>query len=167
MQYPKACKFPSYSLTHQMRLDLEPLNLILKGANLAHKVRGLIGGDGAGNNGTGDTASTAKSHLRRTGVGQYTARIGRQSRNLHVDVRNVLVLAKKRQVKEDSQRAGIGGKDNDFGNTTVESLGSLVGTLLQLAVVGGLLDKIENFLAESLVGLGPCGAGVCHRVYGM
>jgi hypothetical protein len=31
--------------------------------------------------------------------------------------------------------------------------------------VGSLLDEVEDFLAKSLVGLGPCGAGVGHWRY--
>jgi hypothetical protein len=45
-------------------------------------------------------------------------------------------------------------------------LGGLVGSLLQLAVVGRLLDEIEDLLAESLVGLGPRGAVVGHCRFG-
>lgn len=38
----------------------------------------------------------------------------------NVDVRNVLVFAEKRKVKEDGQRAGVGGQDDHLGDTTVE-----------------------------------------------
>lgn len=69
----------------------------------------------------------------------------------------VLVFAKKRQVEQDGQRSGVGSEDDDLGDTTVEGLGGLVGSLLQLAVVRGLLDEIENLLGEGLVGDGPCG----------
>lgn len=64
-----------------------------------------------------------------------------------------------------TQLTGVGSKDDDLRDTTVESFGGLVGALLQLAVVGGLLDEVEDFLAEGLVGLGPCSAGVGHRRY--
>lgn len=33
---------------------------------------------------------------------------------------------------------------------------NVLGTLLQLTVVGRLLDEVEDLLGESLVGLGPC-----------
>lgn len=36
-------------------------------------------------------------------------------------------------MEQDSERGGVGGQDDDLGDTTVESLGGLVGTLLQLA----------------------------------
>lgn len=129
------------SRTHLVCLDLEPLNLVLEGADLAHEVGGLVGGDRAGDDSASDTAGAAKGHLGG-----------------NVDVGNVLVFAEEGQVKENSQRAGVGGQDDDLGDTAVEGLGGLVGALLQLAVVGGLLDEVENLLGESLVGLGPCSA---------
>ena len=43
-------------------------------------------------------------------------------------------------------------------------LGGLVGSLLQLAVVAGLLDAVQNLLDEGLVlGLGPGGRLVLAR----
>lgn len=36
---------------------------------------------------------------------------------------------------------------------------SLVGTLLNLTVVGGLLDKVQKLLAQSLIGDGPGDTG--------
>ena len=59
-------------------------------------------------------------------------------------------------MEQDSERGGVGGEDNDLRDTTVEGLGGLVGALLQLAVVGSLLDEVKDFLRKSLVGLGPC-----------
>ena len=59
-------------------------------------------------------------------------------------------------MEQDSERGGVGGEDDDLRDTTVEGLGGLVGALLQLAVVGSLLDEVEDFLRKSLVGLGPC-----------
>ena len=82
-------------------------------------------------------------------------------------VGSVLVLAKKRQVEKDGQRRGVGGQDDNLGDTSVEGLGGLVGTLLQLAVVAGLLHEVEDLLGESLVGDGPRGGlgghvdGIC------
>lgn len=79
-------------------------------------------------------------------------------------VGSVLVLAEKRQVEEDGQRGGVGGEDDDLRDTSVEGLGGLVGTLLQLAVVAGLLHEVEDLLGESLVGDGPCGGLGGHVV---
>ena len=124
-----------------MRLDLETLNLVLEGADLAHEVGGLVGGDAAGNDSASDTAGAAESHLRGD-----------------VDVGDVLVLAEEGEVEQDGEGAGVSGEDDDLADTAVEGLGGLVGALLELAVVGSLLDKIKNLLGESLISLGPRGA---------
>lgn len=55
-------------------------------------------------------------------------------------------------MEEDGERGSIGGEDDDLGDTSIQGLCGLVGTLLQLAVVGGLLDDVENFLGESYEG---------------
>ena len=52
---------------------------------------------------------------------------------------HVLILSQKRQVKDNSEGAGISGHDDKLGGTAVERLGALVGTLLQLTVVKGLI----------------------------
>jgi hypothetical protein len=36
----------------------------------------------------------------------------------------VLIFAKKRKVKQDGQRGGVGSEDDNFRGTTIESLGS-------------------------------------------
>jgi hypothetical protein len=63
-------------------------------------------------------------------------------------------------VEKDGEGSGVGGEDDDLGDAAVESLGGLVGSLLQLLVVRGLLDDIEDLLAESCVGDGPGCANV-------
>lgn len=75
---------------------------------------------------------------------------------------HVLVLSQKRQVKDNSEGAGVGGHDDKLGGTTVEGLGALVGTLLQLTVVSGLLHKVEEALGEGLIGDGPR----CASIFG-
>jgi hypothetical protein len=47
----------------------------------------------------------------------------------------VLVLTEKRQVQENGQRLGIGSEDDQLRNTSVEGLGGLVGSLLQLSSI--------------------------------
>lgn len=103
----------SFSLAHRLRLDLEPLDLVLEGADLTHQVRGLVGGDRAGDDSASDATGTAKSHLGG-----------------NVDVRNVLVLAEEGQVEEDGQGTGVGSEDDDLGDTAVEGLGGLAVRLL-------------------------------------
>ncbi len=58
-------------------------------------------------------------------------------------------------MEEDGQWSGVGSEDDDLGDTAVEGLGGLVGTLLQLAVVGSLLDDVEDLLGEVGVGDWP------------
>lgn len=122
-----------------MSLDHESLDLVLEGADLVHEIRGLVGGDGGGDDGAGDTAGAAESGL-----------------GWNVDIWDVLVLAEEWEVEEDGQWGGVGGEDDNLGDTTVKSLGRLVGTLLQLAVVGGLLDDVEDLLGEGRIGDWPC-----------
>jgi hypothetical protein len=63
-------------------------------------------------------------------------------------------------VEQDGERGRVGGQDDELRDAAVERLGRLVGALLQLAVVGGLLDDVEDLLREGRVCDGP-GWGVC------
>jgi hypothetical protein len=58
-------------------------------------------------------------------------------------------------VQDDGEGRGVGGEDDELGGSAVKRLGSLVGALLQLAVVAGLLDEVEELLGEGFVGDGP------------
>jgi len=102
----------------QSKLDHQALNLVLEGTNLAHKITLLVGGNRAADHSAGDTASTSEGHL-----------------GWNINVGCVLVLAQQRQVKQDCERRGVCGQDDNLTDTTVESLSCLVGTLLQLARV--------------------------------
>ena len=55
----------AYPQLHQSlrSLDHESLDLVLEGADLAHEVGGLVGGDAAADDSAADTAGTAESHL--------------------------------------------------------------------------------------------------------
>lgn len=70
-----------------------------------------------------------------------------------------LILAQERQVKKNLNGLGIGGHDDELGNTTVEGLGGLVSTLLELLVVRSLLDQVHDGVGKSGIGKGP-GFGV-------
>lgn len=71
-------------------LDQELLDLGLDGDDLSRKLPSLVGRDGRGDDGSGDTASSAES-----GLG------GKE------DVRNVLVLAEEREMEEDLNGLGV------------------------------------------------------------
>jgi hypothetical protein len=58
-------------------------------------------------------------------------------------------------MQDDGQGRGVGGEDDELRGSAVERLGCLVGALLQLAVVAGLLDEVEELLGEGFVGDGP------------
>jgi hypothetical protein len=53
-----------------------------------------------------------------------------------------LVLAQKGKMEKNSERGSVSCEDDHFADTTVQGLGSLVGTLLQLTIVTCLLDDI-------------------------
>lgn len=94
----------------------------------------LVGGDGSGNDGSGDTAGTAQLSL-----------------GWDENVWNVLIFAEQWEMEEDLEWGGVGGHDDELGDTTVEGLGGLVGSLLELAVVGGLLSQVEDLLGEGCI----------------
>lgn len=106
-------------------LDHETLDLDLDGADLVGELTGIVGGDGHGDDGTADTAGTAKSHLGG-----------------NVDVGDVLVLAQKGEVENDGERSGakvyvsmeilsrsdsardlLCSENDELGGTTVQGLG--------------------------------------------
>eukprot|EP00959_Pyramimonas_sp_CCMP1952_P000106 1907-Pyramimonas_sp.AAC.1 len=109
------------------KLYEELLNGVLQGVDLSLKLAALVGGDGAGDDGARHAAGTAQRLLRG-----------------HEHVGDVLVLSQQRQMQQDFKGLSVRGHDNELGNATVQGLGSLVSALLQLLVVGGLLDDIQD-----------------------
>ena len=92
--------------------------------------------DGGRHDVTGDTASTAEiSLLRHVDVDDVL-----NEEKSVLDQRSVwecliityLVFAKEGKMEDDFQGLGIGSEDNEIGEATVESLGGLIGTLLDL-----------------------------------
>ncbi len=57
--------------------------------------------------------------------------------------------------KEGGALYSTGSKNNELCNATIQSLRRFVGALLQLTVVGCLLDEVQNGLREGRVGDGP------------
>ena len=105
--------------------------------NLTSKLTVGIAHDRAGNNRTSDSASTTQSNLRR-----------------NKDVGDILVLTKERNVENDLEGLSIRSHHDEGALTTIQSLRSyihnqlsthtFIGSLLQLTVVGSLLDQIQN-----------------------
>lgn len=58
-------------------------------------------------------------------------------------------------MKQDSQRTGIRSKNDKLSSTAIQGFGGLISSLLELTVMGSLLDKVEDVLSKSLVGDGP------------
>ena len=63
-----------------------------------------------------------------------------------------LVFAEEREVENDLQGLGVGGKDNQIGKASVEGLGRLVGTLLQLYhVTQGVSNWADSVVINSII----------------
>ena len=96
-------------------LDKNLLDFLLNGRDLRLNLRSFVLGDGSGNHWTGDPTSAAKSLL---GPDKY--------------IGHVRILAEERDVEQNLQRLSIGGQNNEFGLTSVQSLRSLVRALAHL-----------------------------------
>lgn len=115
-------------------LNQQGLDLVLDGVNLVLDGRSIVGGDGGCDDRSGDTAGSAKRSL-----------------GWNKDVRNVFILAQERQVEQDLDWLGVCSHDDELRDTSVQRLGGLVGTLLELSQVLCLLDQVENLLAQARV----------------
>lgn len=60
--------------------------------------------------------------------------------NEHVG--NILILAQQRDVEQNLQGLAVGGQNDKLCLSSVQSLGSLVGSLPELLVVAGLLNQV-------------------------
>ena len=65
-------------------------------------------------------------------------------------------------MQQNRQRRRVRRQDNDLTDAAVESLSRFVRAFLQLAIMGSLLDEIEDFLRKRLVRDGPGGCFVGH-----
>lgn len=134
-----------YAARH--KLDSEALDLLAEAADGTGELTALVAGDAGGDNRAADTASSAKGDLA-----------------LNVHIGHVLVLAEERKMEENGEGYGVGGENDQLRNTAVQRLGGLVGTLLQLAEVGSLLNHVEDLLLKGSIGQGPGGAFGSHCV---
>lgn len=101
----------------------------------------IISSDGASNDVSAGSAGFAERALRRD-----------------KNVRNILILAKKGQVHHNFKRLCVSSHNDDFGNTSVERLSGLIGSLLQLTLLGSLSDEGLDFDGQIVVGKGCCSA---------
>jgi hypothetical protein len=115
-------------------LNKKLIDLVADSVDLALKLVLLSSENGAGDDRARDTTGTTQSSTRG-----------------NEDIRNVLILADEGKMEKDSERISITSKNNQLGDTTVEGLGTLVSTLLDLLVVVSLLDKLKNGGGESRI----------------
>merc|ERR1719382_1524332 len=128
--------FSMMRLQVQISLPLKQqlLNLLLDGLNLRLDLRALILSDTGSND---RSAHTTSSSERLLGSDEH--------------VGDVLVLAEERDVEQDLQGLRVSRHDDKLRLSSVESLGGLIGSLPQLFVVGGLLDKLQYLGGQGLV----------------
>jgi hypothetical protein len=110
--------------------------------DLSIECRAFIRQDGAGDDRAGYTTSTTKSNF---GGNEY--------------IGDILVLTKERKMKKNLERFSVSSHDDDVRDTAVQSLGGLVGTFLELLVVGCALDKVHESYGELRISEGV-GLGV-------
>lgn len=115
-------------------LNQQGLDLVLNTVNLVLDGRSVVRGDRGSNDWSGDTTSSTQGGLGR-----------------NKDVWNVLVLAQQGQVQQDLNRLSVGSHDDELRDTSVQGLGGLVSTLLQLSQTLGLLDNVEDLLGQGRV----------------
>lgn len=93
-------------MTQKLNLDEKSLDLVLQGPNLPLQLRRLVGGDGGRDDSAGNTTGTPEGDLGGD-----------------EDVGDVLVFAEEWKMEEDLEGRGVGGENNEFGNTAVERFG--------------------------------------------
>jgi hypothetical protein len=106
-------------------LNQQLLDLDLDVSDQALHLRSVVGENGAGNHWARHAACAAECNLGRD---KY--------------IWHVLIFAEQRQVKKNLQGLSVGSHDDEISDTTVKCLGCFVGTLLELLVVGCLLNGI-------------------------
>ena len=55
-------------------------------------------------------------------------------------------------MEKDLERSGVGREDDEVSESSGESLGGFVGSLLHLLVMGSLLNELKDLVAESSIG---------------
>lgn len=88
--HPLKPRYDCLRISESLVLDHQALHLLLQRPDLSHKVTGLVGGDARCNHVATNTAAASQRHLAR-----------------NVNVRHVLVFAKKREVENDCQRRSV------------------------------------------------------------
>ncbi len=95
----------------------------------------IVGGDTGSDDRAGNTTGSSEGNL---GGDEH--------------IGNVLIFTEQGQVKEDLEGLGIGSHDDKLRDTSVQSLGGLIGSFLQLLIVGSLLHQVEDGDREGIIG---------------
>jgi hypothetical protein len=109
------------SLVHQL------LNGVLNRGDLTRELLGLAGRNTGGDNGPGNIAGTTKSGLgRQEDVRDVLERKHNYQRYIPISERENphLLFAKEGKMEQDLEGFGVSSHDDEFCDTTVESLGS-------------------------------------------
>lgn len=112
-------------------LDQQRLDLVLDGVDLVLHRRSVVGGDRSGNHWSGNTTGSAQSGL-----------------GWHENVWNVLVLTQQGEMQQDLDWLGVGSHDDEFRNTSVQGLGSFIGSFFQLTQILRLLNDVQYLLGQ-------------------
>lgn len=116
---------PSLRTLHDF-LDHELFDGILKILNLGLQLATLIAGDGTCNDRSCDATCSAKCLFRR-----------------NKNIGNILIFSKQWKMKEDLEWLSISCQHDEFRHTPVQCLRSFIGALLELLVVGSLLNEVQ------------------------
>lgn len=138
----KYIKSAVYKIRTNSKLNEQTLNLVLHLLDLVLELGSIIAGYRCSNDRARHSTSTSKSSLGGD-----------------ENVGDVLILAQQRQTENNLDGAGVSSHDDKLRDTSVEGLGGLVSSLLELAQMGSLLDNIQDLLGHSRVSEGK-GTGV-------
>jgi len=111
--------------------DEQLLDVLLNGDDGRFELRLLVDSDGAGDH---RARHAARATQRRFGSDE--------------DVRDVLVLAKQREMQDDLQRLRVRRHHDKLGDAPIQRLRRLVGALFQLLVITSLLNQLEDVLGQ-------------------
>lgn len=112
-------------------LDQQSLDLVLDTEHLVLDGRSIVGGNRCSNDWSGNTTSSTQGSLR-----------------WNKNVRNVLVFTQQRQVQQDFDWLSVGSHNDELRDTSVQSLGGFVSTLLELSQVLRLLNNVQDLLGQ-------------------
>ena len=116
----------SHFQTRPSSSNRNPLHRILHSPDPSHQIARLVASEANCHNRAADATGPSKCHF--TG---------------HINERHVLVFAQEWKMKRDGEGLGVAGHDDELGGSSVQRFGCFIGALLDLVVVGCLLDEVQ------------------------